>query len=462
MYGYECLDTHKDRDEKHMRCLSYLISHYKWIIDVYNVDYFVANHWSKVPKQWTQCFEKFDLKDLSNFLTKGSPMNCVLPLNLLSLRATCFALQLSRQTNDNIDSDFCESLKISPNSCRTLDSLVNDSKHPKMKREILNRKIKEKKRHEIQRLSTITDQLLKSLDNCRTIVDCGSGQGHLSRIMSLCYGYDVISIEGNDDNVLGAQNKDLKMLNSLKKYKLMDNIHTDCPKQVNCVLQNNSSISELTELADNHLLLGLHACGPLSAIILKQLRECQSAKGLILVSCCYFKIHMNSFPMSQCAHKLSVPALSYEAKEIACHAIEKFINKLNTRERLSTLRIHCYRALLESLIDKYNPNMRHNAMKSVKIGDNMNFNDYFHKAVNGLNIDIPEEELDSDFVRNCLSQQQNCIIFYSLRLLIAPLVESLILLDFINYLKEDGIQTALLPLFDPILSPRNFVLIAIK
>jgi hypothetical protein len=106
--------------------------------------------------------------------------------------------------------------------------------------------------------------------------------------------------------------------------------------------------------------------------------------------------------------------------------------------------------------------MRHKALKSVKIFADMSFSEYFDKAVRGLNVSIPRSELESEYVNKCLAQLKRVLIFYSLRLLIAPLVESLILLDFISYLREKGISTVVFPLFDPIVSPRNNVLIGIK
>ncbi|CAG2163778.1 unnamed protein product [Oppiella nova] len=298
-------------------------------------DYFVDNHWSKVPKSWSHCLEDFELKDIPNLLSTDSEskFKCVLPLSLLSLRATCSALQLTRKWSP--DSSIIFPKSHFSESTQQLDSELKDSNHPNMKTEILNRRVKHKKRHEIRRLSKLTDHLLKGMCDCKTIVDCGSGQGHLSRILSLCFGYDVISIEGNDDNVLGAQHKDMNTLNSLKRYKLTDRLNLDFPKKVNCLLQKDSSISEVTQNSDNHLLLGLHACGPLSTIILNQLKECNSAKALLLVSCCYMKIDSNSFPVSKLVKNLSMPykCLSYEAKEVACHAIEKFVHKLQTNAR---------------------------------------------------------------------------------------------------------------------------------
>ncbi|XP_040394946.1 protein RRNAD1 [Cygnus olor] len=61
-----------------------------------------------------------------------------------------------------------------------------------------------------------------------------------------------------------------------------------------------------------------------------------------------------------------------------------------------------------------------------------------------------------------LGRQHEVLAFLSLALLLAPLVESLILLDRLLYLREQGFQCALVPLFDPRFSPRNLVLVAAR
>ena len=66
-----------------------------------------------------------------------------------------------------------------------------------------------------------------------------------------------------------------------------------------------------------------------------------------------------------------------------------------------------------------------------------------------------------------LGEWKRFIAFYALRLCLAPLLESVILIDRLQFLQEaaklcsDSEQeTALLPIFEPALSPRNFVLVA--
>ena len=52
------------------------------------------------------------------------------------------------------------------------------------------------------------------------------------------------------------------------------------------------------------------------------------------------------------------------------------------------------------------------------------------------------------------------IIWWCLRIAMAPVVESLLLLDRAVYLEERGMSAMIFPAFDPSISPRNFVLAA--
>jgi hypothetical protein len=54
-------------------------------------------------------------------------------------------------------------------------------------------------------------------------------------------------------------------------------------------------------------------------------------------------------------------------------------------------------------------------------------------------------------------------LYYALRLAMAPAIESLLLLDRLLFLREQpGVAAAAIPLFDPRVSPRNFVLAAYR
>jgi len=63
-----------------------------------------------------------------------------------------------------------------------------------------------------------------------------------------------------------------------------------------------------------------------------------------------------------------------------------------------------------------------------------------------LGIVLPQEELISAEVQSRLEQWMQVVIYYSLRLLVAPTVESAILLDRLLFFEERGILKPLVTL----------------
>lgn len=59
----------------------------------------------------------------------------------------------------------------------------------------------------------------------------------------------------------------------------------------------------------------------------------------------------------------------------------------------------------------------------------------------GLSIEnLPEHELNSAVTQNDILNWRNIVIFYTLRLFFAPLIESVILYDRVLYLLENGMH----------------------
>lgn len=122
------------------------------------------------------------------------------------------------------------------------------------------------------------------------------------------------------------------------------------------------------------VLTGLHACGDLSATLLRHFVNCPHVQGITSVACCYMKITTKEnptppglvecpspptpgqespcpefgYPMSSWVRGLPGHQLSYKAREGACHAIEDYMRRL--RDESELLRTHCYRAMLEVFI----------------------------------------------------------------------------------------------------------------
>lgn len=261
---------------------------------------------------------------------------------------------------------------------------------------------------------------------------------------------------------------------------------SDKKSYVNCCSRvpnvNEEAVEDDQESYSDFVLTGLHACGDLSATLLRHFVNCPHVRGITSVACCYMKITTEEnpappglvdrpasltpdppsefgYPMSSWVKSLPGHQLSYKAREGACHAIEDYVRRL--REHSELLRTHCYRAMLESFIRDVRPDVRRAGIQTIKKAHLLPFTEYARLGLAriGLPTDLP---LDEERVESMLKDQGRVVVYFSLALLLAPVAETLVLLDRMIYLQENGVESQLVPLFNPNFSPRNFVLVAQK
>lgn len=144
--------------------------------------------------------------------------------------------------------------------------------------------------------------------------------------------------------------------------------------------------------------------------------------------CNLLNFFCSSFPLSNYLKNHSQCRLSYEAREISCHNQEVYVERL-AENNYNYLMVHSYRAAIEKIICKYWPELKHCGLKSVKHTTELTFWDYCLRATSHLNIEIPVNDIVSADVENDLKCWKKVVIFYTLRLVIASLVESVILYD---------------------------------
>ncbi|XP_060112696.1 methyltransferase-like protein 25B [Heteronotia binoei] len=218
------------------------------------------------------------------------------------------------------------------------------------------------------------------------------------------------------------------------------------------------------------LLTGLHACGDLSVALLRHFALCPQVVGITSVACCHMKLSVRAagtstgpgghgYPLSTWVSSLPGHQLSYKAREGACHAIEGYALRLAAES--ATLRTHCFRAMLETVIRAADPTKKRLGVQTIKKAHRLTFEEYIRLGLQRVGLD-PNVALDHVALESMLGQQQRVVAFFSLALLLAPVVETLILLDRMIYLQEQGFQCELIPLFNPTFSPRNLVLVAAK
>ncbi len=69
------------------RCLR-VLEQFQWLLDCYVLDFFVDDHWSRIPASWRDALAKMTPAALAKWLDYDGEDLDVLPLTLLSLRAS--------------------------------------------------------------------------------------------------------------------------------------------------------------------------------------------------------------------------------------------------------------------------------------------------------------------------------------------------------------------------------------
>ncbi|XP_013910877.1 PREDICTED: protein RRNAD1 [Thamnophis sirtalis] len=385
------------------------------------------------------------------------------------------------------------------------------------------RHLRPKKQHEVRRLAQVLERL-SQLTGCPQVVDVGAGQGHLARFLAFGLRLSVTAVEGDARLVTQAARFDRALALELEKEQarrqapdappVQGPSHvvgwvtpdtrwpefvellrsgkvagggspwaaTTCQPREPCEpgergagkggadcgggdrpesLEQNPPTHLQGQLPQGPLLLtGLHACGDLSATLLRLFVACPHMVGITSVSCCYMKLSTGKgdrpgYPLSDWVAALPGHQLSYKAREGACHAMEDYLLRLEHDS--PSLKTHCYRARLETLIRAIDPTKKRLGVQAIPKAHQMTFEQYARQGLERVGMS-PRGPLEPASP----AQQRQVVVFFSLAHLLAPLVETLILLDRMIYLQEQGFPCALVPLFDPALSARNLVLVAAK
>ncbi|NWT03771.1 RRNAD protein, partial [Mionectes macconnelli] len=461
----------------------HLLTLYRPLIDAFVIDFFTEGLWEQLPPAWQPALASATPQQLAGLLGGRGGPGAVWPLSLLAFTATTHALAFPRGRPGGTPRPPCQSPRLHP---------------------LLRRHVKPKKQHEIRRLGKLLRRLSQST-GCRRVVDVGAGQGHLSRFLSFGLGLSVTAVESDGCLAGLAERFDRELLRELQKTGASG--HGGHPRRC-----PNRPLSPLTPRAPRHipgrldpaapwgefllppdppgsgpaaqnplggpggsedgepvLVTGLHACGDLSPALLRHFARGPAVAAVASVGCCYMKVSTAprppgcpppGYPLSAAVAALPGHQLSYRAREAACHAREEFEGRLHGGS--ACLRAHCYRAALESIIRAADPAKRHLGLQVGKKAHALGFQQYARLGLPLAGLDPAGVPLDSGAVGAMLEQQHKVLAFCTLGQLLAPVVETLVLLDRLLYLREQGFHCALVPLFNPRFSPRNLVLVAAR
>ncbi|XP_047984547.1 methyltransferase-like protein 25B isoform X2 [Leguminivora glycinivorella] len=384
-------------------------------------------------------------QDLGNILS-GIPTSHVLPLSFISLVKSVQVLSLPRKPK------FERSRKV------TINDEDSCGGHPKLKNLFLKH-VKLKKRHEISLMAEVVRSVALE-SKCDAVMDFGSGLGHLVRVLAYKNNLHAAGIECQSQLTEEARKLDLQLEYTASKH-LSENSTASLlrPIHLNMTLTSNNQLHQL-KLPDSmktYGLVGLHPCGDLGPLLIKHFINCKQVKYICVVGCCFMKLTCEGkecgYPLSEYAKGLD-SKLSYVSREIACHAIEIYLERLR-KDNYDDLKVHAYRAALERILVEHDPKLKHAPVRNIKHSNTMTFHQYSTLALERLNIpvvDVARGESD-------LLQWRRVVTLYTLRLALAPLVETVVLLDRVLYVLEHGLLCEIHPVFDPKLSPRNHIIV---
>ncbi|TRY90429.1 hypothetical protein DNTS_018924 [Danionella cerebrum] len=492
-----------DQQQKELASkLASLLSTYRYISDSYIIEFFSEGLWETLPVSWQEALGNLAPPKIGDLLLdkdcKDRRYSSVWPLSLLALRTAAHTLSFRREAH------------IGESTAGTVpDEFQCNHSQSALLGHIFRKHVKPKKQHEIRRLGLLVKKLCDQM-NCNHVVDVGSGQSeeawgptprHVVGWVNPKAPWDVFI---QQLAVTSCKSTGAKIIPDEKKQHMEDlhpephclqtkveDLETVLQMQSNDILSSETAAKMLTPTncrSKPHsavVLTGLHACGDLSATLLRHFANCPQIRAITSVACCYMKISTQDnpnppgvfqppassdftlaqscaeygYPMSNWVRELPGHQLSYKAREGACHAIEDYLHRL--REDSSLLRTHCYRAILETIIRDQRPDLRRPGIQTIKKSHLLSFPEYAQLALPrvGLPADLNFDPISVD---EMLAQQGKVVAYFSLVLLLAPVVETLVLLDRMIYLQERGFQSALLPLFNAAFSPRNLVLVAVK
>ncbi|XP_011497403.1 PREDICTED: methyltransferase-like protein 25 [Ceratosolen solmsi marchali] len=279
------------------------------------------------------------------------------------------------------------------------------------------------------------------------IIDAGAGKGYSSLYLSNYYNLPVLCIEcsliNHNSAILHRSlvNKKNKRSTSLINYAVEQiDETTDFVQLVKNYFPNLHPQREL-------VMTALHACGSLTDSVIKSFLNVSDIRCLCIVPCCY---HFTSKSLS------SLYEFSKNSRMLAQQSTDRINHK---NEFLSPSLF--YRAVLQVVF-------RLLGIKNTTIGRGApldNFLIYAKWALKKVNAkEVPTDEILEKTYEEFKDYKWKFNIFQLLRIQLAPVVEAAIILDKILFIHKFNICTKLevVQLFDPLLSPRNWAIIATK
>ncbi|XP_032855687.2 methyltransferase-like protein 25 isoform X2 [Tyto alba] len=238
-----------------------------------------------------------------------------------------------------------------------------------------------------------------------------------------------------------------------------------------CITAETELSDIITDLEDC-MMVGLHTCGDLAANTLRIFTAKPEIKAVCSVGCCYHLLSEQFENQEECPEAVwGFPMCQYlkdkgwccgrNARMSACLALERVaVGQMLPTESLF------YRAVLQVIIEEIYGVTKSDRHVGKTFSKSSSFIDYIRKSLKKLELDdskLPDSCI-MDYYEKYKDRMNELEAFNMLKVVLAPCIEVLILLDRLCYLKEqDNIAwSGLVKLFDPVKSPRCYAVIALK
>ncbi len=312
-------------------------------------------------------------------------------------------------------------------------------------------KVKNKKRHEIEQVTPIVEQL-KSQHNFSQLIDIGGGQGHLARIIASYHQLEATSIDCCQE----FQDSGKRKLGKYPHYKDGKGI-----KYINHLFGDDCSC-DANYLKKDALTIGLHTCGPL-ALRHMEAFSMSDAKSLINFGCCYLRMNpqtdtnVSNFTRIHTSLTLSKHSLTLATRAHSEMSLDNFKLKKRVKQ---------YRNMLHLLLGE-----KLEIWDFVSVGDSHprdywgSFYNYVCAKFKYLKIPMSfsQVEVEEFFtIEKFQKIAREMFLADIIRWKLGRLLEIYILLDRKFWLEEQNINVEMYRVFDENISPRNIALIASK
>ncbi|NXE77990.1 MET25 protein, partial [Cochlearius cochlearius] len=238
-----------------------------------------------------------------------------------------------------------------------------------------------------------------------------------------------------------------------------------------CITAETELSDIITDLEDC-MMVGLHTCGDLAANTLRIFTAKPEIKAVCSVGCCYHLLSEQFENQEDCPEEVwGFPMCQYlkdkgwccgrNARMSACLALERVaVGQMLPTESLF------YRAVLQVIIEEMYGVTKSDRHVGKTFSKSSSFIDYVRKSLKKLELDDSKltDSCIMDYYEKYKHRMNELEAFNMLKVVLAPCIEVLILLDRLCYLKEqDNIAwSGLVKLFDPVKSPRCYAVIALK